>query len=97
MNILGIETAKLPSSSAQGAIPVLVLLVLIMMLVPLPAVMLDVLFTFNIALSIIVLFTAINIKSFKDFVAFPTVLLLTTLLRLSLNVASTRVVLSEGY
>jgi len=97
MNILGIETAKLPSPSAQGAIPVLVLLVLIMMLVPLPAVMLDVLFTFNIALSIIVLFTAINIKSFKDFVAFPTVLLLTTLLRLSLNVASTRVVLSEGY
>jgi len=97
MNILGIETAKLPSPSAQGAIPVLVLLVLIMMLVPLPAVMLDVLFTFNIALSIIVLFTAINIKSFKDFVAFPTVLLLTTLLRLSLNVASTRVVLSDGY
>jgi flagellar biosynthesis protein FlhA len=97
MNILGLETAKLPSPSAQGAIPVLVLLVLIMMLVPLPAVMLDVLFTFNIALSIIVLFTAINIKSFKDFVAFPTVLLLTTLLRLSLNVASTRVVLSEGY
>ncbi len=97
MNILGIETAKLPSPSAQGAIPVLVLLVLIMMLVPLPAVILDVLFTFNIALSIIVLFTAINIKSFKDFVAFPTVLLLTTLLRLSLNVASTRVVLSDGY
>jgi len=97
MNILGIETAKLPSPSAQGAIPILVLLVLIMMLVPLPAVILDVLFTFNIALSIIVLFTAINIKSFKDFVAFPTVLLLTTLLRLSLNVASTRVVLAEGY
>ena len=97
MNILGIETAKLPSPSAQGAIPILVLLVLIMMLVPLPALILDVLFTFNIALSIIVLFTAINIKSFKDFVAFPTVLLLTTLLRLSLNVASTRVVLSEGY
>jgi flagellar biosynthesis protein FlhA len=68
-----------------------------MMLVPLPAVLLDVLFTFNIALSIIVLFTAINIKTFKDFVAFPTVLLLTTLLRLSLNVASTRVVLMEGH
>ena len=73
MNILGIETAKLPSPSAQGAIPILVLLVLVMMLVPLPAVLLDVLFTFNIALSIIVLFTAINIKTFKDFVAFPTV------------------------
>ena len=97
MNILGIETAKLPSPSAQGAIPILVLLVLIMMLVPLPAVLLDVLFTFNIALSIIVLFTAINIKTFKDFVAFPTVLLLTTLLRLSLNVASTRVVLMDGH
>jgi len=96
MKILGFELTKL-QPSAQGAIPVLVLLVLIMMLVPLPAILLDVLFTFNIALSIIVLFTAINIKSFKDFVAFPTVLLLTTLLRLSLNVASTRIVLMEGY
>jgi len=97
MKILGFDTSRLPSPSAQGAIPILVLLVLIMMLVPLPALILDVLFTFNIALSIIVLFTAINIKSFKDFVAFPTVLLLTTLLRLSLNVASTRIVLLEGY
>ncbi len=97
MKILGFDTSRLPSPSAQGAIPILVLLVLIMMLVPLPAIILDVLFTFNIALSIIVLFTAINIKSFKDFVAFPTVLLLTTLLRLSLNVASTRIVLLEGY
>ena len=97
MKILGFDTSKLPSPSAQGAIPILVLLVLIMMLVPLPAIILDILFTFNIALSIIVLFTAINIKSFKDFVAFPTVLLLTTLLRLSLNVASTRIVLLDGY
>ncbi|MCF8165443.1 MAG: flagellar biosynthesis protein FlhA [Rhodoferax sp.] len=96
MKILGFDITRL-QPSAQGAIPVLVLLVLIMMLVPLPAILLDVLFTFNIALSIIVLFTAINIKSFKDFVAFPTVLLLTTLLRLSLNVASTRIVLMEGY
>ena len=93
MKILGFDTSKLPSPSAQGAIPILVL---VMMLVPLPAILLDVLFTFNIALSIIVLFTAINIKSFKDFVAFPTVLLLTTLLRLSLNVASTRIVLMDG-
>ena len=96
MKILGFDITKL-RPSAQGAIPILVLLVLIMMLVPLPAILLDVLFTFNIALSIIVLFTAINIKTFKDFVAFPTVLLLTTLLRLSLNVASTRIVLMEGY
>ena len=97
MKILGFDTTRLPSPSAQGAIPILVLLVLIMMLVPLPAMILDILFTFNIALSIIVLFTAINIKTFKDFVAFPTVLLLTTLLRLSLNVASTRIVLLEGH
>jgi flagellar biosynthesis protein FlhA len=97
MKILGFDTNRLPSPTTQGAIPVLVLMILVMMLVPLPAFLLDVLFTFNIALSIIVLITAINIKSFKDFVAFPTVLLLTTLLRLSLNVASTRIVLMDGY
>jgi len=97
MKILGFDTARLPNPSVQGAVPILVLLVLVMMLVPLPAFVLDILFTFNISLSIIVLFTAINIKSFKDFVAFPTVLLLTTLLRLSLNVASTRIVLMDGY
>jgi len=97
MNFFGFDLSKFPTPKPQGAIPVLVLLILVMMLVPLPAFLLDILFTFNIALSIIVLITAINIKSFKDFVAFPTVLLLTTLLRLSLNVASTRIVLLDGY
>jgi len=97
MKILGFDTSNLPKPSGQGAIPVFVLLVLVMMLVPLPAILLDILFTFNIALSIIVLISAIGIKSFKDFIAFPTVLLLTTLLRLSLNVASTRIVLLEGF
>ena len=97
MKILGFDTSKLPIPTGQGAVPVFVLLVLVMMLVPLPPFLLDVLFTFNIAVSIIVLISAINIKSFKDFVAFPTILLLTTLLRLSLNVASTRIVLLEGY
>ena len=86
---------KLPS--AQALVPVLVLLVLVMMLLPLPAVMLDILFTFNIGLSIVVLISALNIKSFKDFVSFPTLLLITTLMRLSLNVASTRVVLMDGH
>ncbi len=86
---------KLPS--AQALVPVLVLLVLVMMLLPLPAVMLDILFTFNIGLSIVVLISALNIKSFKDFVSFPTLLLITTLMRLSLNVASTRVVLLDGH
>jgi flagellar biosynthesis protein FlhA len=97
MKILGFDTSKLPTPSGQGAVPVFVLLVLVMMLVPLPPFLLDTLFTFNIAVSIIVLISAINIKSFKDFVAFPTILLLTTLLRLSLNVASTRIILLDGY
>lgn len=97
MAIFGISLQRLPTPSAAAAIPILVLLVLVMMLVPLPPILLDILFTFNIAVSIMVLILAINIKTFKDFVAFPTVLLLTTLLRLSLNVASTRVVLIEGH
>jgi flagellar biosynthesis protein FlhA len=67
------------------------------MLVPLPPFALDLLFTFNIAASIMVLLAAMQIKSFADFIAFPTILLITTLLRLSLNVASTRVVLAEGH
>lgn len=82
---------------AQIAAPLLVLVVLGMMLLPLPALALDGLFTFNIGASILVLLAAMNIRSFKDFIAFPTILLLTTLLRLSLNVASTRVVLINGH
>ena len=82
---------------AQTAAPLLVLLVLGMMLLPLPALALDALFTFNLGASILVLLAAMNIRTFKDFIAFPTILLLTTLLRLSLNVASTRVVLISGH
>ena len=83
--------------SAQAAVPVLVLLILVMMLVPLPALLLDMLFTLNIGMAILVLIAALNIKNFKDFVSFPTLLLVTTLMRLSLNVASTRIVLLEGH
>jgi flagellar biosynthesis protein FlhA len=90
-----LSTLRMPS--AQAAVPVLVLLILVMMLVPLPALMLDMLFTFNIGLSIMVLIAALNIRSFKDFVSFPTLLLVTTLMRLSLNVASTRIVLVNGH
>ncbi|MEO8411612.1 MAG: flagellar biosynthesis protein FlhA, partial [Propionivibrio sp.] len=64
---------------------------------PLPPFLLDLLFTFNIAISIIVMLVAINVMKPLDFSVFPTVLLITTLLRLSLNVASTRVVLLEGH
>jgi flagellar biosynthesis protein FlhA len=87
----------LTGSSAQALAPFLVIVILAMMLLPLPPFLLDALFTFNIAVSVLVLLAAMRIKSFKDFIAFPTVLLITTLLRLSLNVASTRVVLAEGH
>lgn len=85
-------------AQASGlAAPLLVMLVLSMMVLPLPAWVLDVFFTFNIGLALMVMMVAAYMKRALDFAAFPTVLLLTTLLRLSLNVASTRVVLVEGH
>ncbi|WP_432767463.1 flagellar biosynthesis protein FlhA [Roseateles cavernae] len=82
--------------AALGA-PMAVLLILSMMVLPLPPFILDLLFTFNIAMAVMVMMVAANMVKPLDFAAFPTVLLLTTLLRLSLNVASTRVVLLEGH
>ncbi|KPQ25042.1 MAG: flagellar biosynthesis protein FlhA [Halomonas sp. HL-48] len=77
--------------------PLLILMILGMMIVPLPPFALDLLFTFNIALAIMVLMVSMFAQKPLDFAAFPAVLLFTTLLRLSLNVASTRVVLMEGH
>src|SRR5690606_25922052 len=77
--------------------PLLVVLILAMMVLPLPAFMLDFFFTFNIALSLIVMLAAVYIAKPLDFNVFPTVLLVTTLLRLALNIASTRVVLMHGH
>jgi flagellar biosynthesis protein FlhA len=77
--------------------PMVIVMILAMMVLPLPPILLDILFTFNIALAIIVLLVAMYTMRPLDFAVFPTVLLLTTLLRLSLNVASTRVVLLEGH
>ena len=71
--------------------PILILLILSMMVLPLPAFILDLLFTFNIALSIMVLLVAMFTQRTLEFAAFPTILLFTTLLRLALNVASTRI------
>jgi len=88
MNNLGSRTV---------AAPLIIVLLLSMMILPLPAIALDVLFSFNIALSIMVLLIGLQTKKALDFIAFPTVLLVTTMLRLSLNVASTRVVLTEGH
>jgi flagellar biosynthesis protein FlhA len=81
----------------QLAGPVLILLILAMMVLPLPPLALDLFFTFNIAISVIVMLVAMSVMKPLDFSVFPTVLLVTTLLRLSLNVASTRVVLLEGH
>ena len=76
--------------------PVLVLACLAMITLPMPPLLLDLLFSFNISLSMVVLLVAIYSKKPLDFGSFPTVLLLTTILRLSLNVASTRVILIHG-
>ncbi|WP_111415339.1 flagellar biosynthesis protein FlhA [Billgrantia lactosivorans] len=77
--------------------PILIIMILGMMIVPLPPFALDLLFTFNIALAIMVLLVSMFTQKPLDFAAFPAVLLFTTLLRLSLNVASTRVILMEGH
>jgi flagellar biosynthesis protein FlhA len=77
--------------------PLLLLAVLAMIVLPLPPIALDVLFTFNIALSVLVAMAVVNVARPLDFAIFPTVLLLATLLRLALNVASTRVVLLHGH
>ncbi len=79
------------------AAPGLVIAMLSLMVLPVPAFVLDIFFSFNLALSIIVLLTALYTIRPLDFMAFPTVLLFTTMLRLSLNVASTRIVLTEGH
>ncbi len=78
-------------------LPAFVVMMLSMMVLPLPAFVLDLLFTFNIALALTVMMVSAQMVKPLDFAALPTVLLVTTLLRLSLNVASTRVVLMEGH
>ncbi len=78
-------------------VPVLVMAVLAMMVLPLPAFLLDVFFTFNISLSLMILLAVIYVRRALEFATFPTVLLGATLLRLGLNVASTRIVLMNGH
>ncbi len=97
-----LDSVKLPAFFQRSSLigvggPLLVLLVLAMVVLPLPAAVLDVLFTFNITLSIAVILSVIYIKKPLEFGVFPTVLLLGTLLRLALNIASTRIVLLEGH
>nr|WP_232914001.1 MULTISPECIES: flagellar biosynthesis protein FlhA [Pseudomonas] len=80
----------------QLGVPLLLLIMLAMMMLPMPPFLLDVLFTFNIALSIVVLLVCVYALRPLDFSVFPTILLVATLLRLALNVASTRVVMLHG-
>lgn len=83
--------------NSQMSVPLLLLSVLAMVILPLSPIVLDVLFTFNIVLSVMVLLASVNSKRPLDFAVFPTILLVTTLMRLTLNVASTRVVLLNGH
>lgn len=84
-------------SRTHVGVPILLLSVLAMIILPLSPLVLDILFTFNIVLAVIVLLVAVNSKRPLDFAVFPTILLITTLMRLTLNVASTRVVLLHGH
>ena len=84
-------------NSKAIAAPGLVIIMLSLMILPIPPFALDIFFTFNISISVIVLLTALYTVSPLDFMVFPAILLMTTILRLSLNVASTRIVLTEGH
>jgi flagellar biosynthesis protein FlhA len=91
-------TATLGEFARTGlGVPLLVMIVIAMMVLPLPAFLLDVFFTFNISLSLTILLAVIYVRRALEFATFPTVLLGATLLRLGLNVASTRIVLINGH
>jgi flagellar biosynthesis protein FlhA len=93
-----VNTSGLATSLRNGAAaPLVVLAMLAMVVVPLPPMLLDALFTINIALSLVVMLAVVYVKRPLEFSIFPSVLLLVTLLRLALNVASTRVVLLHGH
>ncbi|HWT54700.1 MAG TPA: FHIPEP family type III secretion protein, partial [Rhodocyclaceae bacterium] len=99
MNALALQIREFFSgpNARLLAAPLLIMMILSMMVLPLPTFILDLAFTFNIALSIMVLLVAMYTMKPLDFSAFPTVLLVTTLLRLSLNVASTRIIFLHGH
>lgn len=97
MNSLKLPAWMSGAGSRALAGPILIVMMLAMMILPLPAFALDIFFSFNIALAIIILLTSLYTVKPLDFMVFPTVLLVSTMLRLSLNVASTRVVLTEGH
>ncbi|MDD2659953.1 MAG: flagellar biosynthesis protein FlhA [Methylococcales bacterium] len=97
MNFSKATTALKLLGKAELGAPLVIVLILAMIMLPLPAFLLDMLFTFNIAFALIILLVVVYTLKPLEFAAFPTVILLATLLRLALNVASTRIVLLEGH
>ena len=93
---MNLDQVKKIMAQSMGA-PVLLVMILSMLIIPLAPLVLDVFFTFNIALSLIILMTAVYAMRPLDFSVFPTIILVSTLLSLALNVASTRVILMEGH
>lgn len=91
-----LNTLKIISGSGLGA-PLLIVMILAMVVLPLPPFLLDLFFTFNIAFSLIILLVVIYMLNPLEFSVFPTVILVATLMRLALNVASTRIILLEGH
>ncbi|WP_412972754.1 flagellar biosynthesis protein FlhA [Glaciecola sp. MF2-115] len=92
-----VDRAQIKSIAAGMGAPIVVLAIMGMVILPMPAILLDVLFSFNIALSLVIILVSVLTKRPIDFGIFPLVLLVATVLRLALNVASTRIVLLEGH
>src|SRR3712207_1414345 len=97
MAAIAMKPANLIATSKGAVLPVAILMLVVLMVVPIPATILDIGFITNIMISLAVLMVAINVAKPLDFSSFPTVLLFATLLRLALSVASTRVVLVNGH
>src|SRR3989344_4776149 len=97
MNPASGKLANILAMSRGSILPLATLLLVVFLVLPVPAMVLDIGFIFNIMISLAVLMVALNVTKPLDFSSFPTVLLFATLLRLGLNVASTRVVLVHGH
>ena len=81
---------------SQVAMPIAIVIILIAVIIPLPTILLDILISTNIALSVVILLASVYLLSPVQFSSFPSILLMTTLFRLSLNIASTRLILLNG-
>ena len=95
--VSGLRQSIFTGDAKNLCIPLVILAIMGMLVVPLPSIALDILFTFNIMTGLIIVMICINVHKPLEFSSFPLILLLATMLRLSLNVASTRVVLLRGH